>query len=195
MCLWDCTRWTEEQYNPRSPAHWSCFRKEAVLINRLVSTEAVSHHAKSSAPSLIWSLSLDGALTQKWPPVCVNGDWSIFRSCGVNTTSQQLASPKAPAVVIIVFTGAVRERQKDNITGSSFSCCPSPQNTIIANEKVSLLVLGGGGGLLLSCWLCQTHTQGQCSFPELPLGLLGHSWMERFYITGLPVIVRGNHCD
>lgn len=80
---------------------------------------------------------------------------------------------RVQAVVIIVFTGAVRASEKDNITGSPFSRCPSPQNTIIVNEKVSLLVMGGAAD-------CVKHTQGQCSFPELPLGWLGHSWMKRF---------------
>lgn len=176
--------------NNTFPAHWGCFRKKAILTNRLVNSEAVSHLAKLSAPSLIWSMSL----TQKWPvSVWMRTDPYSNPVVWIRPVSSWQLQ-RVGAVVIIVFTGAVRVREKDNITGSPFSCCPSPQNTIIVNEKVSLLVTGGGFAAQLLT-VSNTHTQGQRSFPELPLGRLSHSWMKRFYITGLPVIVRGNNCD
>lgn len=48
-------------------------------------------------------------------------------------------------------------------------------------------------------FLSVSHTQGgngqRCSFPELPLGLSGHSRMKRSHITALPVIVGGDDRD
>lgn len=114
---------------------------------------------------------------------CIQEDSSC---CGVSLTSRRLAAIMARGAVMIVSHRAVREREHYRLP--FFSCCHFGENTIIANEKVATPRVCEKASAAETLSLSNAHREKT----ELPLGVLGHSRMRWFYITGLPVIVRGN---